>query len=179
MPDYANKEVAAKVTVHHLLTHTSGLGDIFGPRFREKQRQLRDIKDYVALYANDGLRFQPGERWEYSNYGLLVLGAIIEKLSGKSYYDYVRENIYKPAGMTQSDSFWRSDRHLGFALGYTRRREGINWEQGPPPRLPNWDTLPERGTSAGGGYTSVEDLLNLPTRSPATSFSTRSIQRSC
>jgi D-alanyl-D-alanine carboxypeptidase len=82
------------VTIHHLLTHTGGTGDIFGPEFDTHRLELRTLQDYVKLYGNRGLSFEPGSRFEYSNYGFILLGAIVEKVSGKSYYDYVRAHVY-------------------------------------------------------------------------------------
>jgi len=140
--DYPNKDLAAKVTIHHLLTHTGGTGDIFGPEFRDKRLQLRELKDYVDLYGKRGLEFAPGSRWAYSNYGFLLLGVVVERVSGQSYYDYVREHIFKPAAMTRTDSLPESEDVLGRSIGYTRMGSD-GWR-------PNTDTLPWRATSAGG-----------------------------
>ena len=104
LPDYPNAEVASKVKVRHLLSHTGGTGDIFGPEFETHRLELRTLQDYVKLYGARDLRFEPGTNWEYSNYGFLLLGVLIEKVTGKSYYDYVAENVYAPAGMTESGS---------------------------------------------------------------------------
>src|SRR4029079_16154267 len=81
LPDYPNKEVARKITVHQLLTHTSGLGDIFGPEFQRTKDSLHDLKDYLPLFVNQPLRFEPGKDWSYSNAGFIVLGLIIEHVS--------------------------------------------------------------------------------------------------
>lgn len=152
LPDYPNADLASKVTVHHLLTHTGGTGDIFGPEFEKNRLKLRTLQDYVTLYGKRALKFEPGSRWEYSNYGFLLLGVIVEKVSGKTYYDYVRENIFKPAGMTRTDSLPEEEKVAARSTGYMRR-EGL-W-------TPNTDTLPWRGTSAGGGYSTVEDLARF------------------
>src|SRR5438445_11194946 len=98
LTDYPNQDVAAKVTVHHLLTHTGGTGDIFGPEFNAHRLELRTLNDYVALYGKRSLAFEPGSRWEYSNYGMILLGVAIERVSKQSYYEYVTEHIYKPRG---------------------------------------------------------------------------------
>jgi D-alanyl-D-alanine carboxypeptidase len=154
LPDYPNKEVAQKITVHQLLTHTSGLGDIFGPEFDKRKNELREIKDYLSLFASEPLRFEPGTSWSYSNAGFIVLGLIVEKLSGQSYYDYVQKHIYDVAGMKQSGSFPKTDKVPNLAVGYMK--------QGPSGELvSNWETLPWRGMSAGGGDSTVGDLLRF------------------
>lgn len=113
----------------------------------------RTLQDYVNLYEKCNLEFEPGSRWEYSNYGFLLLGVVVERVSGKSYYDYVNENIYGPAGMTGSGSQTEEQNLANRSIGYTRS-EGEALQ-------PNTDTLPYRGTSAGGGYSTVEDLLRF------------------
>lgn len=153
LTDYPNQEVAAKVTIHQLLTHTGGTGDIFGPEFEAHRLELRTLQDYVKLYGNRAPEFVPGSRWKYSNYGFILLGAIIEKVSGQSYYDYVREHIYIPAGMTSSGSEPEEKVVADRSIGYTKMHS--------PEGQPNTDTLPFRGTSAGGGYSTVEDLVKF------------------
>ena len=149
LPDYPNDEVASKVTVRHLLTHTGGTGDIFGPTFEKNRLDLREHSDYVRLYGSRGPAFEPGARFEYSNYGFVLLGAIIEAVSGRSYYDYVRENVFRPAGMTSTDSLPESVDVPNRAIGYMR---GL---------VPNTDTLLWRGMAAGGGYSTVGDVMRF------------------
>jgi len=151
LSDYPNKDVASKVTIHHLLTHTGGTGDFFGPEFDKHRLELRTLQDYVKLYGDRALAFEPGSRWEYSNYGFLLLGLVVEKASGQDYYDYVREHIFSPAGMHSTDSLPEDQTVPDRSVGYTRMDSPV-WR-------PNVDTLPYRGTSAGGGYSTVEDLL--------------------
>src|SRR5690242_10263646 len=100
--DYPNAEVASTVTVQHLLTHTGGTGDIFGPDFVAHRLELRTTSDYLKLYGARGLQFAPGTQYVYSNYGFMLLGAIIEQLSGKSYYEHVAARVLAPAGMTST-----------------------------------------------------------------------------
>ena len=152
LTDYPNKDLASKVTIEQLLSHTGGTGDIFGPEFEKNRLELKTLQDYVKLYGNRGPQFEPGSRWGYSNYGFLLLGVLIEKVSGQSYYDYVRDHIYKPAGMTATASEPEDQTVADRSVGYTRFTGSLK---------PNTDTLPYRGTSAGGGYSTAEDLLKF------------------
>ncbi len=154
LTDYPHRDVATKVTIHQLLTHTGGTGDIFGPDFDLHRTELRTLADYVKLYGKRGLEFQPGSRWSYSNHGFILLGRVIEKVTGQSYYDYVQQHIYKPAGMTRSGSLPEDQAVPGRSIGYTKPPGTTAW-------VPNTDTLPYRGTSAGGGYSTVEDLTRF------------------
>ncbi len=153
LTDYPNKDIATKVTIQQLLTHTGGTGDFFGPQFDAHRLELKTLQDYIKLYGERAPEFEPGSRWEYSNYGFLMLGVIVERVSGRNYYDYVSENIYKPAGMASTGSFPEDQNVPERSVGYT---------QGDGNKLqPNTETLPYRGTSAGGGYCTVEDFLRF------------------
>jgi len=152
LPDYPNAEMARKVTVRHLLSHTGGAGDIFGPEFTARRTSLKTHTDYLQLYGARALEFEPGTKAVYSNYGMVLLGALIEKVSGTSYYDYVREHIFRPTGMEDTDSLPEDQDVPNRATGYTW--EGNGWS-------PNTHTLPYRGTAAGGGYSTVRDLLRF------------------
>jgi CubicO group peptidase (beta-lactamase class C family) len=118
----------------------------------EHRLELREHRDHVELYGERGVMFEPGSRWEYSNYGFILLGAVIEAVTGQSYYDYVAQNVYDPAGMTRTGSLPESEDVPGRAVGYWR--PAGSWE-------PNTDTLPYCGTAAGGGYSTVGDLLRF------------------
>jgi CubicO group peptidase (beta-lactamase class C family) len=93
----------AKVTIDQLLTHRSGLGDYLRFENRQAIDAARTATDLLPIAIKDGLAFAPGSRQQYSNSGYVVLGAVIEKLSGASYADYVRAHIFEPAGMTNAD----------------------------------------------------------------------------
>jgi CubicO group peptidase (beta-lactamase class C family) len=155
LPDYPNKEVANKVTIHHLLTHTSGMGDFFTKEYEKSAKErLRAVKDYFPLFVNEPLKFEPGQKWDYSNSGFMLLGAIIEKVSGQSYFDYVRENLYKPAGMTNTDCYEMDQDTPNLAIGYTRERASRPWKN-------NLYLHVVKGGPAGGGFSTVEDLLKF------------------
>ena len=151
LPDYPNKEAAEKVTVRELLDMTSGIGDFFGERYQTTPKQkLRTLEAYLPLFADKPLEFPPGSKWRYSNGGFVVLGLIVQKASGMDYYDYVWKHIFEPAGMKRTGSFEKDSLPADCARGYTRN--GDSWKS-------NYETLPERGSSAGGGYSTVHDLL--------------------
>jgi len=154
LPDYPNRQAAEKVTIRHLLDMTSGIGDFFGRRYEATPKDnIRTLRDYLPLFADLPLEFEPGTNNRYSNGGYVVLGAIIEKASGMDYYAYVRENIFKPCGMLDTDSYARDAGVPNLALGYTREgRSGGG-------RVLNHATLPGRGSSAGGGYSTAQDML--------------------
>jgi D-alanyl-D-alanine carboxypeptidase len=152
LPDYPNQDVAKKVTIRHLLTHTGGTGDIFTPEYNKSRLETREIADYVKLFGSRGLEVEPGSKWSYSNYGFILLGAVIEKVSWGSYYDYVRKHVFEPAGMRATDSLPETEAVAKRSAGYMRK--GGAW-------VSNTDTLPWRGTSAGGGYSTVGDLLRF------------------
>jgi CubicO group peptidase (beta-lactamase class C family) len=154
VPDYPNKNVATKVTVEHLLSHTGGTGDIFGPEFDAHRDTLRTLDDYVRLYGNRDLDFEPGSRWDYSNYGFILLGVIIEHVTGRTYYDWVDAHVFGPAGMTSTGSLPEDQPVAKRAVAYTTHGGGGAWVSAA-------STLPYRGTSAGGGYSTVEDLLSF------------------
>jgi CubicO group peptidase (beta-lactamase class C family) len=148
LPDYPDKEIAAKITVHHLLTHTSGLGDFFGPEFDRRKDTLRDLDDYLPLFAGKPLAFEPGTDWAYSNAGMVVAGLVIERVSRQSYREYVRRNVYRRAGMKSTDVPASRD----LSIGYTRR-DG-RW-------VARWRSAGPGATSAGGGDSTARDLLRF------------------
>jgi D-alanyl-D-alanine carboxypeptidase len=156
LTNYPNKNIATKVTIEQLLSHTGGTGDFFGPEFDKHRLELKTLDDYLELYGTREPKYEPGSRWEYSNYGFLLLGLIVEKASGQDYYAYVREHVYRPAGMNSTDSLPEDQAVPDRSVGYTKLGGSSTWK-------PNTHTLPYRGTSAGGGYSTVGDLLAFAT----------------
>ena len=154
---WVQKETAEKVKIKHLLTHTSGLGSYFNKTFWESSRLLfRNLEDYKPLIKDEKPRFEPGTQWRYSNTGMFLLGPIIEKVSGMSYFDYIREHIYKPAGMTNSDCYDMDRPVPNLAIGYIKKFEdkGFYW------RNNIYDHV-IKGGPAGGGFSTVEDLVKF------------------
>ena len=155
LPDYPNADVKSKVTLHHLLTHTGGTGDIFGPQFAANRLQLRNIPDYIQLYGTRGLQFTPGAQHAYSNYGFILLGAIIERVTGRSYDDHVGARVLAPAGMTSTGTAPEDSLVPGRAAGYMRQGSPVG------PLVSNASTLPYRGSPAGGGYSTIGDFAHF------------------
>lgn len=154
IPDYANTALASKVTIHHLLTHTGGTGDIFGAQYNAHRHELRTHRDYVNLFGARSLAFEPGSQWAYSNYGFVLLGAIIERASGQSYYDYVRDRVFARAGMTATASDPEDAVQPNSSVSYTRRPGTTGWQR-------QTEAVASRGMAAGGGLTTLEDLLRF------------------
>jgi CubicO group peptidase (beta-lactamase class C family) len=153
-------EIGGAVTVHHLLTHTSGMGDFTQTDgYRETAKTWSTAGEVMdgsmAIIRKSALLFAPGTRWGYSNSGYLTLGAIIAKASGLSYHDYVRRNIFGPAGMTRSDFFtapqWQNDPRIAHSYAL----------QGSGGRA---DTVGNQifiGDSAGGAFSTVADMVRF------------------
>jgi CubicO group peptidase (beta-lactamase class C family) len=151
LPDYPASPARA-ATVEQLLEHRGGIADFFGPAFdaAPKDRFQRN-DDYYRFVAAQPVLFAPGARREYCNGCYIVLGAIVERVSGMPYEAYVAQHIFRKAGMTESGAS---------ATGYTRRAVG----GGPPvPLHLNADHHGASGSAAGGGYASAADLLAFDT----------------
>jgi CubicO group peptidase (beta-lactamase class C family) len=151
--DWLPKEVTDKIQIRHLLSHTSGLGSYFNDTFMDASRlRFREIEDYKPLVADDRPAFEPGTDWSYSNTGFLLLGKVVEVASGESYFDYVRQHVYAPAGMSDSDCFDLDRPVPNLAIGYFR--QGGEW-------VTNTFLHVVRGGPAGGGYSTAPDLLRF------------------
>ncbi len=158
LPGVLDQEVARKVRIEHLLTHTSGLGDfLFTPEMMPLNRaSFRHVADFLPHLANDRLAFEPGTRWAYSNTGFLVLGAILERVTGEEYHTHVRRTIFQPLGMSNTDSYARDAVVEGLASNYELDADatGRRW------RNVTFD-VPVRGTPAGGGFSTSRDLYTF------------------
>ncbi|MBN1271853.1 MAG: beta-lactamase family protein [Candidatus Aminicenantes bacterium] len=151
-------EIADKVTIRHLLNMRSGWGDFWGNEaYLERFSRLRSVSDYMEFIKDMPLDFEPGTNFQHSNTGFDVAGAIIENVTGEDYYEYVRKHIFEPAGMTHSDSYHKDGPVENMAVGYTNMNR--NDSEGKGYRWENTYMMPPRGTPAGGGYSTSEDLL--------------------
>ncbi len=157
------KNIYGKITVHQLLTHTAGTGDIFrNPKFWDIKDTAKSISTYVNIGIDDPLWIKAGSKFEYSNYGYILLGAVIEKISGMSYYDYVKKNIFEVAKMLNTDSYETDKPNTNMAIGYTvppqMPAQKSSHASEKTEREPNTKFIEVKGTSAGGGYSTANDL---------------------
>jgi len=155
--DWLDPEISKKIQIKHLLTHTSGLGDYFRDAYMQCDIPFfRELKDYKALIADDKLSFEPGTRFSYSNTGYILLGAVIEKITNETYFNYLKKNIFEPAGMINTDGFDKDVPVLNRATGYTKvyTNGKVSWNNHQFTRI-------MRGSPSGGIYSSAEDLLRF------------------
>ena len=138
------------ITVAQLLDHTSGLGDFFeSPDYERLRPKLTSLGRYLPLIVGSPLDARPGS-FHYSNSGYILLGLIVERVSGNDYYTFLRRQVFARAGMTHTACLWRTRLGRGTAIGYSKAGRALR---------PNTATLPPRGSSAGGCYSTVGDLL--------------------
>jgi CubicO group peptidase (beta-lactamase class C family) len=138
------------VTIHHLLTHTSGIPSYTGlPDFRKLSVYPATPTELIARFRDRPLEFTPGKEFSYNNSGYVLLGHVVEKVSGKSYAEFLRENIFRPLGMSDT-GYDENDAVIeNRADGYTPTPRGIR-------RAPYIDmTVP---FAAGGLYSTAEDM---------------------
>jgi CubicO group peptidase (beta-lactamase class C family) len=147
------KDVTAKITVRHLITHTSGLGSYFNEAYDKSSRALfRKLDDYKPLIKDDRPAFEPGARFEYSNTGMFLLGVIIERVTGEDYFEHIRKAVYAPAGMINSDSYEMDYPVENLAIGYSPDwTSPYKWQN-------NLYKHVIKGGPAGGGFSTVKDL---------------------
>lgn len=151
--DYPNAEFARTVTIRQLLSHTGGAGDIFTPEYEARRLEVKTLADYVTLFGTRAPDTSAEGKSAYANYGFVLLGRIIEAVSGEDYYTYVQRHIFAPAGMNDTASLPEEVPVPNRSRGYTRGSDGILAD--------NASTLPYRGSAAGGGYTSAADLIRF------------------
>jgi CubicO group peptidase (beta-lactamase class C family) len=140
-----------QITFYHLLTHTSGIPNYTAfPDYRTTEAAPASPEQLVARFRDKALEFEPGNRWNYSNSGYVLLGYLIEKITGGSYSHFVEENIFSPLGM--KDSGYDSNTRVieGRAVGYAPGPDG--------PVIAGYIDM-SLPFSAGGLYSTTGDLL--------------------
>ncbi|SES40319.1 serine hydrolase [Psychrobacillus sp. OK032] len=150
------------ITIHHLLTHTSGIPDYFDEEIMDDFEELwiespmyhmRSLSDFLPLFQQAQMKFSPGEKFHYNNAGFIVLGLIIEKVSGLEFKDYVQKHIFEKAEMTDSGYFALDSLPGKTAIGYIDHEDGT-WRT-------NMYSLPIQGGSDGGAFVTVGDMLKF------------------
>ena len=144
-------KTAEKVSIRHILGHRAGFPDIFVPQYLDHIRDYKTIDDIIPLLQNEPLLFKPGKRQEYSNYGYIVLGAILEKINGKSYTELLRERIFPVLGT--EDTYCQVFEELQVESAAKSYRFGLDGE-----KIDHTDQL-EYPTPDGGMYSTASDLL--------------------
>jgi CubicO group peptidase (beta-lactamase class C family) len=163
--------IADRITIAELLTHTAGLGDVF-MRWHPTTPSPLNVSDLMKRVVAQPLSFAPGARFGYSNSGYVVLGAIIEAVSGQNYYDYVRKHVFRPAGMTHT-GWYTLDQVPNMAHAYMQVDKNGTWVQpgptppGPGPRpgkpvaVRDSRGLGGAGNPSGGAYSTLGDLAKF------------------
>lgn len=151
---YPDAETAGAIEIRHLLSHTSGLGTYFNARFDATPRTLiRDLDDFLALAADERPRFAPGTGWHYSNTGMILLGKVIEAVTGTPYHRHVETEVLARAGMTGA-GFIELDRvNPNVAVGYHR-----TWTQSGPVVANTLFDWAVRGAPDGCGFATAADI---------------------
>jgi CubicO group peptidase (beta-lactamase class C family) len=155
VPEYPDRAAAEHITVWQLLHHTSGLGDFLVPGFFEHREKFVDPADYLGLIARQPRVGKPGGDWNYSNAGYVLLGRIIENVSGENYFDYIQRHVFAPAHMDASGFDALDEVIPKLAVGYYREGPfSSDWKA-------DWMKIPYKGGPAGGGYSTNADLLRF------------------
>lgn len=151
-----------RITIHHLLTHTSGVPDYFDEEVMDVFEELwieqpmyhiRRLQDFLPLFQHGHMKFVPGERFHYNNAGFILLGLIVEKVSGLVFTDYVQTQIFQKAGMMDSGYFALDALPAKTALGYIECEDGT-WKT-------NIYSLPVQGGSDGGAFVTAKDMVKF------------------
>ena len=153
LPNYP-QEMTRAATIDQLLHHSAGVADFFGEQFSATAKdRFRSNADYYKFVSNLKPLFAPGTRRQYCNGCYIVLGAIIERVSGTPYEQYVQENIFKPAGMTATGPLQSDGINPDVAIGYTQKAGDGRLQS-------NVLMQGASGCAAGGGYATAADLLS-------------------
>lgn len=155
LPDYPNRPFAEACTIDQLLTHASGLGSLFDRPGWDGERPFTHMADLFPAFVHEPPIFAPGTGQRYSNEGFVVLGAVIEAVAGRSWYDLLAEQVYQPANMAASGHFRGDEAVANRAIGY---RYADDDQFGLGERLPKDPARSYRGNSCGGGYSTVGDM---------------------
>lgn len=147
---WISEEIGQKILIRHLLSHTSGLG-LYWEEWDKHSKSIINIDDYKKIISTD-LSFEPGTEGIYSNTGFILLGAIIESVTGQSYYDYVDQLIFKLLNMENTGFFRNDESDPSRSVGYFEDKEDDGILKN------NLDLHGIRGSSAGGCWSTASDM---------------------
>ena len=148
-----HKKNTDKITIYQLLKMTSGYGDYLSDlEFINNRKAYTQMSDYLPIILKKELEFSPGHKKRYSNVGFELLGIIVERASKMNYYDFVQKNIFDIANMSNTGYYTRNDVKSNLAIGYAKKNEKY---------IPNWNLKSHKGTAAGGGYSTTNDMMQL------------------
>ncbi len=148
---FLDKEKAEKITIHHLLSHTSGIAQYWWGQKSEAFEKAISIEDHLKMVLEVGLKEDAGKEYEYNNSNYIILGAIIEKVSGMDFFTFVKKNILEKANMVNSGYFNHNNTNI--VIPYTKTKQSAEWVQ--------VERGMGKGSSAGGAYSNVHDMLNF------------------
>ncbi|MGM0837202.1 MAG: serine hydrolase domain-containing protein [Bacillota bacterium] len=150
------------LTVHHLLTHTSGIPDYFDEEIMEDYEDLwkcrpmyhiKQLEDFLPMFQHGKMMFLPGERFHYNNAGFILLGMVIERVTGERFTHYIEKNVFLPCEMKGSGYFSFDQLPADTATGYIDNEDGT-WRS-------NIYSLPVKGGADGGAYVTAPDMAKL------------------
>ncbi|MBC5636884.1 serine hydrolase [Ornithinibacillus sp. BX22] len=152
-----------EITIHHLLSHTSGIPDYFDESVMDDFEELwktrpmysmRELKDFLPMFQHRDMMFQPGSQFHYNNAGFIVLGLVIEQLAGMSFTDFVEQKVFARAGMKDSGYFSLDQLPANTAIGYIDDVASGTWKS-------NMYSIPIKGGADGGAFITVHDMVRL------------------
>lgn len=152
LPEYPDKDAARRISIRQLLTHRSGVAQFMRADFGDVS-----VAAMTKIVGDEPLAFEPGARQVYSNGGYVLLGRVIEIVSGKTYSEYVNDHVYRPAGMVASGFYRDGDRRDNIALPVT----AAGAMRGAQPGMGSPSAGLRTGNSAGGGYSTAADLFRF------------------
>jgi len=160
LPEHTTRPEWSKVTIRQLLAHTSGFGSYWGAPFEARRTNLKAVADYFPLFETTPLAFEPGSRFEYSNVGYVLLGAIIERAGAQDYFDYVQQHVFDAADMRDSGYFEADEDIPNLAMVYTYRTLPEGAHNHLPPRT-HTQLKPFKGGPAGDAISTAPDLVRF------------------
>jgi CubicO group peptidase (beta-lactamase class C family) len=148
---FSDKAKADKITIHHLLSHTSGIAQYWWGQKSEAFDKAISTNDHLKMVLEVGIKADAGKEYEYNNSNYIILGAIIEKVSEMDYFTFVKKNIFEKANMVNSGYFNHNNTNI--VIPYTQTEQSDEWVK--------VEIGMGKGSSAGGAYSNAHDMLNF------------------